>query len=80
VLKYKNETPLYYSVTGYSIVYKKDLIALGYTTGKKHPAAQKYILYTLVPLACVPPYDESTAIPIVGKGVEETLKNVSCAP
>jgi len=70
VLKHKNQEPLYYSVTGYSIVHKKDLIALGYKTGKVHPAAQKYILYKLAPLAFVPQYDESTAIPIIGKGVK----------
>lgn len=75
VLKRKNDVPLYYSVNGYSVVHKKDLSALGYKTGKEHPASQKYILYKLSPLACAPQYDESTAIPIVGKGVKPISKS-----
>ncbi len=45
VLMRKHDMSLSYSVNGYSIVNKKDMVALGYKIGKNHPAAQKYILY-----------------------------------
>ncbi|MBN1863601.1 MAG: DNA (cytosine-5-)-methyltransferase [Victivallales bacterium] len=70
ILMRKHDTLLSFSVTGYSIVSKKDLAALGYNTGKNHPASQKYILYKLSPLSTMPQFDESTAMPIVGKGVQ----------
>ena len=69
VLMRKHDMSLSYSVNGYSIVNKKDMVALGYKIGKNHPAAQKYILYKLSPLSVLPQFDESIAIPIVGKGV-----------
>ncbi len=69
VLKHRQKTPLYFAVLGYNIVGKSELFALGYKTGKNHPTSQKYILYKLSPLASPPPYDESTAIPIVRKGI-----------
>nr|WP_277557195.1 DNA cytosine methyltransferase [Ereboglobus sp. PH5-10] len=68
VLRRKNDTPLYFKVSGHDIVGKKDLLKLGYKSGGRHPAGQKYILYKLSPLAVAPKYDESAATPIIGKG------------
>ena len=69
VLKRKNDAPLHFKVRDHDIVGKKELLKLGYRTGGRHPASQKYILYKLSPMEAVPPYDEKYARQIVGKGV-----------
>lgn len=71
ILKRKQDQPLYFAVLGYDIVGKSELSALGYKISRNHLASQKYILYNLTPLASPPPYDESTAVPIVGKGISK---------
>jgi len=47
---------------------KLKLSALGYPSGKRHPASQKYILYKLSPLGTELAYNETSAVAITGKG------------
>ena len=74
ILKRKGFKDLFFTVRGYSIVGKSDLLKLGYKTGKNHPAKQKYILYKLSPLSKPIQFNEANAIPIVGKGVSVPQK------
>ncbi|MGI6099316.1 MAG: DNA (cytosine-5-)-methyltransferase [Lentisphaerae bacterium] len=68
ILVRKNDSRLFFKVKGYEIVGKRALSELGYPTGTRHPASQKYILYKLEPLETELAYDEAGAIAIAGKG------------
>lgn len=67
VLTRKGDARLFFKVAGYEIVGKSHLSSLGYKTGKRHPALQKYILYKLAPLGGEVAYDESSAVVIAGR-------------
>ena len=69
ILKRRNDPPLYFTVTGYDVVGKKDLAALGYKTGNAHRADQKYILYKLVASSSAFECNTAVSVPIHGKGV-----------
>ena len=68
VLTRKGDAKLFFKVNGYEIVDKSHLSSLGYKTGKRHPASQKYILYKLAPLGTELAYNETSAVAITGKG------------
>lgn len=68
VLTRKGAPKLFFAVKGYEVVDKRKLSALGYPSGKRHPASQKYILYKLSPLGAALAYNEASAVAIAGRG------------
>ena len=69
ILKRQKDEPLYFSVNGYSIVTKADLLKHEYKPSKNHPPDTKYFLYKLERLNEPIPTIYQDEMYIVGKGV-----------
>lgn len=71
ILKRQKDSPLYFAVSGYSIVSREELKALGYPVNSNHHARTKYILYKLEKLEEVIPEFKQEDAYIVGKGLKQ---------
>lgn len=70
LLKHRSAEPLYFDVTGYSIVTKQRLKELGYPVNNSKPDEAKYILYSLKKLEeKIPVFSSDNAYVIIGNGV-----------